>query len=59
LLPLAFELFRAIGEPRNGFHVLQAKLHRYREAESCSMFHRELLAVAVRCSQRLPMTCVC
>src|SRR5580704_10016582 len=57
--PVISWLFRGIGNPRNGLHVLQPKLYGYQETEGCSMFHRESLTAEVCDKQRLRMACRC
>src|ERR1700722_7941118 len=53
--PVISWLFRGIGDPGNGFHVLQAKLYRHQKAKGCSMFHREGLTVKICDKQCLRM----
>src|ERR1700730_6501745 len=55
--PVIFRLCRRIGNPGDGFYVLQAKFHGYQETERCPMLDCKGLAIEVCGEQRLWMVC--
>src|SRR5579862_8558147 len=55
--PVIAWLFRGLGNPRDGLHVLQAEFHGDQKAKRRSMFHRERLTAEVCSEQRLRMAC--